>query len=86
MSILGTAVYPRSHLCKSLVYEQLGCQLTKNYQAGTVDKRANHNEQGIKPETYQGYQKKVFWKMTEDLEQFQDPQSSVANAINGIPR
>ena len=40
-----------------------------NHQAGTVDSRVDYNEQGIKPETYQGYQKQVFRKMTEDLEQ-----------------
>jgi hypothetical protein len=39
-----------------------------NHQAGTIDSRVDRNEQGIKLETYQGYQKKVFWKMTEDLE------------------
>jgi hypothetical protein len=57
-----------------------------NHQAGTVDSRVDHNEQGIKPETYQGYRKQVFWKTTEDLEWIRDPRSSVENAINGIPR
>jgi hypothetical protein len=57
-----------------------------NYQAGTVDSRVDRNEQGIKPETYQGYRKKVFWKMTEDLEWIRDPRSSVENAINSNPK
>ena len=57
-----------------------------NYQAGTVDSQVDYNEQGIKPETYQGYQKQVFQMMTKDLERIQDPRSSVANVINKIPR
>jgi hypothetical protein len=57
-----------------------------NHQAGTVDSLVDRNEQGIKPETYQGYRKKVLWKMTEDLEWIRDPRSSVENAINEIPR
>jgi hypothetical protein len=47
---------------------QLVCQHVNSYQAGTVDSRVDHNEQGIKPKTCQGYQEQVFWKMTEDLE------------------
>jgi hypothetical protein len=86
MSALGTVVYPHSHLCKSLKYRQLGCQRANSHQAGTVDSRVDHNEQGIKPETYQGYRKQVVWKTTEDLEWIRDPRSSVANAIDGIPR
>jgi hypothetical protein len=86
MSSLGTVVYPRSHLCNSLRQRKLGCQRASSHQASTIDCRVDHNEKGIKPETYQGYRKKVFWKMTEDLERIQDPRSSVANAINGILR
>ena len=33
---------------------QLGCQRANSHQAGTVESRVDHNEQGIKPETYQG--------------------------------
>jgi hypothetical protein len=46
----------------------------------------DNNEQGIKPETYQGYRNKVFQKTIEDLKRIQDPQSSMENAINEIPR
>jgi hypothetical protein len=56
-----------------------------NYQAGTVSSRVDHNEQGIKPETCQGYREKVLQKTTEDLERIQDPQSSVANDNDEIP-
>jgi hypothetical protein len=31
-----------------------------NYQVGTVDSRVEHNEHGIKPKTYRGYQNQVF--------------------------
>jgi hypothetical protein len=86
MSALGTAVYPHGHLCKSLNNRQLGCQLVNSHQAGTVDSWVDYNEQGIKPETYQGYRKKMVRKTTEDLEWIQDPRRSVGNAINGIPR
>jgi hypothetical protein len=65
---------------------QLGCQRANSHQAGTVDSRVDHNEQGIEPETCQGYRKQVVWKTTEDLEWIRDPQSSMANAIDGIPR
>jgi hypothetical protein len=51
---------------------------------GTVDSRVDRNEQGIKPKTYQGYQKKVFQKTTEDLKWIRDPRSSMASAIDGI--
>ena len=57
-----------------------------NYQAGTDDSRVDRNEKGIYLETYQGYQNKVFWKMTEDLELIQDPRRYVAYVINVIPR
>jgi hypothetical protein len=57
-----------------------------SHQVGTVDSRVDHNEQSIKPETYQGYQNKVVQKTTEDLERIRDPRSYVANAIDGIPR
>jgi hypothetical protein len=52
---------------------QLGFQLMNNHQAGIVDSRVDCNEQGIKPETYQGYRKQVFHKTTKDLEWIQDP-------------
>jgi hypothetical protein len=64
---------------------QLVCQHVNNYQAGTVGSRVNHNEQGIKPETYQGYREQVFRKTTEDPERIQDSRSSMANANDGIP-
>jgi hypothetical protein len=47
---------------------QLGCQHVNSYQASTIKSRVDHNEQGIEPETCQGYQEKVVWKTTEDLE------------------
>jgi hypothetical protein len=68
VSTLGSAVYPRSDLCKSLRKRKLGCQCANSHQAGIIDSRVDHNEQGIKPETYQGYLKEVFWKTTKDLE------------------
>jgi hypothetical protein len=86
MFVLGTVVYTHSHLCKSMIYRQIGCQLANNYQAGTVDSRVDRNEKGIKPETYQGYRNKVFWKTTENLERIRHPQSFMENAINRIPR
>jgi hypothetical protein len=43
-SSLGTVVYPHNHLCKSVKYGQLGCQLAVSHQAGTVDSREDHNE------------------------------------------
>jgi hypothetical protein len=39
-----------------------------------------------KLETYRGYQKQVVWKTTKDHERIQDPQSSVENMTNSIPR
>jgi hypothetical protein len=65
---------------------QPGCQRTNSHQAGIVESRVDHNEQGIKLETYQGYQEKVVWKKTEDLKWIRDPRSSVENAIDEIPR
>ena len=56
-----------------------------SHQAGIVDSQVDHNEQGIKPETCQGYREQVFQKMTEDLERIRDPRSSVASANDGIP-
>jgi hypothetical protein len=47
---------------------QLGCQHVNSHQAGTVEGQVDHNEQGIEPETYQGYQEKTFRKKIEDLE------------------
>jgi hypothetical protein len=67
-------------------YWQLVCQHVNSHQAGTVDSRVDHNEQRIKPETCQGYQEKMVWTTTEDLEQIRDPRSSVANANDGIPQ
>jgi hypothetical protein len=59
-------VYPRYHGIppQSPVYvpkkdRQLGCQHANSHQASTVGSRVDHNEQVIKPETYQGYQKQV---------------------------
>jgi hypothetical protein len=85
MSILGTTVYPRSHLCMSLKDWKLVCQHTNSHQAGTVDSRVDHNEKNIKPETFQGYREKMVRKTTEDLERIRDPRSPVANANDGIP-
>jgi hypothetical protein len=76
---------PQSPVYVSRKDRQLVCQHVNNYQVGTVGSRVDHNEQGIKLETCQGYREQVFWKMTEDLERIRDPRSSVANANDGIP-
>jgi hypothetical protein len=65
---------------------QLVFQHANSHQAGTVDSRVDHNEQGIKPETCQGYREKMVWKTTEDLERIRDPRSPVENANDGIPK
>jgi hypothetical protein len=52
---------------------QLVCQHANSHQAGTIDSWVDHNEQGIKTETCQGYREKMVWKKTEDLEQIRDP-------------
>ena len=65
---------------------QLVCQHVNSYQAGTVGSRVDHNEQGIKPETCQGYQEKMVRKTTEDLECIRDQRSPVENANDGIPK
>jgi hypothetical protein len=65
---------------------QLVCQHANSHQAGTVDSRVDHNEQGIKPETCQGYREKMVWKTIEDLEWIQDPRIPMENANNGIPQ
>jgi hypothetical protein len=52
---------------------QLVCQHANSHRAGTVDSRVDHNEQGIKPETFQGYREKMVVKTTQDLERIQDP-------------
>jgi hypothetical protein len=65
---------------------QLGCQHTNSHQAGTVESQVDHNEQGIEPETCQGYREKMVWKTTEDLEWIRDPRSPVENANDGIPK
>jgi hypothetical protein len=57
-----------------------------SHQVGTFDSWVDRNEQGIKPETYRGYRKKLFRKMTEDLKWIRYPQISVENTINIIPR
>jgi hypothetical protein len=76
---------PQSPVYVPRKYQQLVCQHLNSHQAGTVDSRVDHNEQGIKPETCQGYQEQMVWKTTEDLERIRDPRSSVANANDGIP-
>ena len=53
---------------------------------GTVESRVDHNEQGIEPETYQGYQEKMVWKTTTDLKRIQDPRILVENANDEIPK
>jgi hypothetical protein len=76
-STLGTAVYPHSHLCKSVKYRKLSFQLAVSHQVGTVDSRADRNEQDNKSEALQGCRKKLVWKTTEDLEWIRGPRSSV---------
>ena len=76
---------PQSPVYVLRKYWQLVFQHVNNYQAGTVDSRVDHNEQGIKPETCQGYREKMVWKKTEDLERIRDPRSPVANANDEIP-
>ena len=87
MSILGTMVYPHSHLCMSLKKNwQLGRQRANSHQAGIVKSRVDHNEQGIETKTCQKYRKQVVGKINEDLEWIWDPWSYVENVINEIPR
>jgi hypothetical protein len=38
---------------------QLGCQRANSHQAGTVESPVDHNEQGIEPETCQGYREQM---------------------------
>jgi hypothetical protein len=52
---------------------ELGCQCANSHQVGIVDSQVDHNEKGIKIETYQGYRRQVFWKMNEDLKWIRDP-------------
>jgi hypothetical protein len=77
---------PQSPVYVPKKYRQLGCQRANSHQAGIVKNRVDHNEQGIEPETCQGYLKKVVQKTTEDLEWIRDPRSPVANAIDEIPK
>jgi hypothetical protein len=77
---------PQSPVYVSKKDRQLGCQRVNSHQAGIVDSQIDHNEQGIELKTCQGYRKQVVQKTTEDLEQIQDPRSSMANAIDEIPR
>ena len=86
-------VYPRYHGIppQSPVYVpnkdwKLGCQHANSHQAGTVESWVDHNEKGINPKTYQGYRSQVVQKTTKELERIRDPQSSMENAIDGIPR
>jgi hypothetical protein len=65
---------------------QLGCQRTNGHQMGTVESRVDDNEQGIKPETCQGYREQMVWKKTEDLEWIRDPRSPMENENDEIPR
>jgi hypothetical protein len=64
---------PQSHVYVPRKDWQLVFQHVNNYQAGTVGSWVDHNEQGIKPETCQGYREKMVHKMTEDLEWIRDP-------------
>jgi hypothetical protein len=59
---------PQSPVYVPKKYRQLGCQHVNSHQVGTVESRVDHNEQGIKPKTYQGYRKKLVRKTIEDLE------------------
>jgi len=77
---------PHSPVYVSKNDRQLGFQRVNSHQAGTVESWVDQNEQGIEPETYQGYREKLFCKTTEELEWIQDPQIPVANAIDEIPR
>jgi hypothetical protein len=65
---------------------QLVFQHANSHQAGTVDSQVDHNEQGIKPETCQGYREKMVQKTTEDHERIRDPRSPMANANDEIPQ
>ena len=76
---------PQSPVYVPRKYWQLVCQHMNSHQVGTVDSRVDHNEQGIKPKTCQGYREKMVRKTTEDLEWIRDPRSSVANANDRIP-
>jgi hypothetical protein len=67
-------------------YWQLVCQHVNSHQEGTIDSRVDHNEQGIKPETCQGYREQIVWKTTEDLERIRDPRSPMENANDRIPQ
>ena len=67
------SIPPQSPVYVPKIDRQLGCQCANSHQAGTIESQVDHNEQGIDPEAYQGYQKKVVQKTTEDLEQIRDP-------------
>jgi hypothetical protein len=77
---------PQSPVYVPRKYWQLVCQHANSHQAGIVDSWVDHNEQGIKTETCQGYREKMVQKTNEDLEHIQDPRSPVANANDGIPQ
>jgi hypothetical protein len=66
-SALGTMIYPRSHLCKSVKYGKIGCQLPFSHQVGIVDSQADHNEKDNKSKALTRYRKKLFGKTTEDI-------------------
>jgi hypothetical protein len=51
-----------------------------------VEIRVDHNEQGIEPETCQGYREKMVQKTNEDLEWIRDPRSPMANENDKIPK
>jgi hypothetical protein len=60
MSILGTCgIPPQSPVYVPNKDWQLGFQHANSHQAGTVESRVDHNEQGIEPETCQGYREKM---------------------------
>jgi hypothetical protein len=89
---LWSDVRPRYHGIppQSPVYvprkdRKLVCQHVNNYQAGTVGSRVDQNEQGIKPETCQGYREQVFRKTIEDLKWIRDPRSFMESENDGIP-
>jgi hypothetical protein len=56
MSVLGTGIPSKSPVYVPNKDWQLGCQHANSHQAGTVESRVDHNEQGIEPKTWSGRQ------------------------------
>jgi hypothetical protein len=66
-------LYPPSHLCKSVKDGQLGFWLAVSHEVGTINSRADRNEQDNKSESYQGYQNKMVHKTKENIQQIRGP-------------